>query len=143
MEPLEAAQMDIQESVHRVLQSKETFGSLFYEVFFTRCPEARAYFAGLNMEYQAALLTMALKMLEAYHTHGYPAMAAYLKYLGHKHHMRAVLPELYSQWGDALLAALEQFHGDAWSDAVARQWRAAFEKARDVMLLGHQEPLHV
>jgi hypothetical protein len=56
---------------------------------------------------------MALKMLEAYYTHAYPAMMEYLKYLGHKHHMREVLPELCPAWGDALLAALEQFHGDA------------------------------
>jgi hemoglobin-like flavoprotein len=135
--------MDIQESVHRVLQSKETFGSLFYEVFFTRCPEARTYFAGINMKHQAALLTMALKMLEAYYTHAYPAMAEYLKYLGHKHHMRDVLPELYPAWGEALLAALEQFHGDDWSDVVSQQWREAFEQARALMVVGYQEPLHV
>jgi hypothetical protein len=29
--------MDIQESMHRLLQSKETFGNLLYEVFFARC----------------------------------------------------------------------------------------------------------
>jgi hemoglobin-like flavoprotein len=135
--------MDIQESMHRLLQCKETFGNLFYEVFFTRCPEARPYFAGINMEHQAALLTMALKVLETYHTNAYPAMAVYLKYLGHKHHVRAVLPELYPQWRDALLAALQQFHGDDWSDAVSRQWREAFEKAREVMLVGYQEPVPV
>jgi hemoglobin-like flavoprotein len=135
--------MDIQESMHRLLQSKEMFGSLFYEVFFTRCPEARAYFAGINMQHQSALLTIALKVLEAYHTDSYPAMAEYLKYLGHKHHMRAVLPELYPQWRDALLDTLEQFHGDDWSEAVSRQWREAFEKAYQVMLVGYQEPVHV
>ena len=135
--------MDIQESMQRLLQGKETFGSLFYKVFFTRCPEARAYFSGIDMEYQAAVLTMALKVLEAYYTDNYPAMAAYLKYLGHKHHMRAVLPELYPQWRDALLAALEQFHGAEWSDTASRQWREAFEKARNVMFAGYQDPIQV
>jgi hemoglobin-like flavoprotein len=135
--------MDIQESMHRLLQSKETFGRVFYEVFFERCPEARGYFAGINMEHQAAVLTMALKVLEAYSTHAYPAMATYLRYLGHKHHMRAVEPELYPQWRDALLSALEQFHGADWSDTASRQWREAFEKAREVMFLGDQEPVHL
>jgi hemoglobin-like flavoprotein len=135
--------MDIQESLHRLLQSKESFGVLFYEVFFERCPEARAYFAGINMDYQAALLTMALKILEAYSTHRYPAMASYLKYLGHKHHSRAILPELYPRWRDALLDALERFHGPDWDDTTAVQWREAFERAREVMFQGYGEPVHV
>jgi hemoglobin-like flavoprotein len=135
--------MDIHESLHRLLQRKELFGTLFYDVFFERCPDARAYFAGISMDYQAALLTMALKVLEQYYTHGYPAMAMYLKYLGHKHNMRAILPELYPQWCEALLAALAQFHGADWSDEAAQQWRAAFEKAREAMFLGYQEPMHV
>jgi hemoglobin-like flavoprotein len=135
--------MDINESLHRLLQSKESFGALFYKIFFERCPEARAYFSGINMDHQAALLTMALKVLEQYHRHGYPAMATYLKYLGHKHHMRAVLPELYPQWRDALLVALAQFHGADWNDEAEQQWHTAFEKARQVMSLGYQEPVHV
>ena len=135
--------MDIQESLHHLMQSKDSFGVLFYEVFFERCPEARAYFAGINMDYQAALLTMALKLMEAYYTHNYPAMAAYLKYLGHKHHSRAVLPALYPQWRDALLAALEKFHGPNWDDTTARQWREAYERTREVMFQGYAEPVHI
>jgi hypothetical protein len=94
------------------------------------------------MEHQAAFLTMALKLLEAYHTHAYSAMATYLRYFGHEHHLRAVLQELYTQWCDALIAALEQSHGDDWSDAVSRQWREALEKAREVMLMGYQKPVN-
>lgn len=135
--------MDIQESLHRLLQRKEAFGALFYDVFFQRCPEAKAYFAGINMDHQATLLTMALTVLEGYHAHGYPAMAAYLKYLGHKHHSRAILPELYAPWCESLLEALRQFHGADWSDEAGRQWRAAFEKAREAMLAGYREPVHV
>ena len=135
--------MDIHESLHRLLQRKESFGTLFYDVFFERCPEVRVYFTGVSMDYQAALLTMALKVMEQYYAHGYPAMATYLKYLGHKHHRRAVLPDLYPQWRDALLVALEQFHDADWNDDLARQWREAFEKAREVILVGYQEPVHV
>jgi hemoglobin-like flavoprotein len=135
--------MDIQESLHRLLQSKEVFGVLFYEVFFERCPEARGYFAGIRMDYQAAVVTMALKILEAYSSHRYPAMAEYLKYLGHKHHGRAILPDLYPKWRDALLDALARFHGPDWDDATALQWREAFERAREVMFEGYREPVHV
>jgi hemoglobin-like flavoprotein len=135
--------MDIQESLHRLLQSKESFGVQFYKVFFDRCPEARAYFAGINMDYQAALLTMALKILEAYYIRSYPAMATYLKYLGHKHHSRAIPPDLYPRWRDALLDTLERFHGPDWDDKAALQWREAFERAREAMSQGYGEAVHV
>jgi hemoglobin-like flavoprotein len=135
--------MDIKESLHRLLQGKESFGVLFYEVFFERCPEARTYFVGTNMDYQAVVLTMALKILEAYATCSYPATATYLKYLGHKHHSRAIPPELYPRWRDALLDALERFHGPDWDDTAAAQWREAFERAREAMFQGYAGAVHV
>jgi hemoglobin-like flavoprotein len=135
--------VDIRESLERILQGKDLFGARFYQVFFERCPEARGYFAGVDLKYQAALLTMALNVMERYRTQGYPAMAAYLKYLGHKHHRRNVPPELYPRWGEALLSALEQFHGADWDEEAARQWREAIERTTQVMLTGYHEPVHV
>lgn len=135
--------MNIQESLHLVLANQDLFGRLFYDTFFARCPEARRHFADVNMEQQALLLTLALKVVEAHYVHGYPAMVLYLQHLGHKHHTRQVPPELYPPFGDALLAALEQFHGDAWDAGAARQWREAFDRAAERMLLGYREPLHV
>jgi hemoglobin-like flavoprotein len=135
--------MDIQESLHQVLQHKDVFGRLFYDTFFDRCPEARRFFAHVNLGQQALLLTIALKVVEAHYTNDYPTTALYLQYLGHKHHTRQVPPELYPPFRDALLAALEQFHGGDWDATAARQWREAIERATERMLLGYQEPLHV
>lgn len=135
--------MDIQESLHRILQNQDLFGRLFYDTFFDRCPEARHYFAHVNLGQQALLLTIALKILEAHYTHGYPTTGVYLQHLGHKHHTWKVPPELYSPFGDALLAALERFHGKDWDAEAARQWLEAVERATERMLLGYREPLHV
>jgi hemoglobin-like flavoprotein len=67
----------------------------------------------------------------------------YLQYLGHKHHMRAVPPEMYPVWAESLLATLEQFHGKGWDAEAAGQWRSALEGATRLMLDGYRNPVHV
>jgi hemoglobin-like flavoprotein len=136
-------EMTIQESVLRILEKRDDLAALFYEEFFERHPEAKLLFAGVNLEYQTVLLTMALAVIEKHYQSGFPATAMYLKYLGHKHHQRAVPPELYPKWVESMLRALEKFHGQDWDAEVAGQWRAALERATEVMLLGYKEPVHV
>jgi hemoglobin-like flavoprotein len=135
--------MDIHDSLHRVLAHKGLVCILFYDTFFERCPQARSYFAGVNMQYQALLLTMALRVIEDYHLHGYPAMGAYLKHLGHKHHRREVPTTLYAEFGEALQATLKHFHGKDWDGELAQQWREALDKATATMLQGYGEPVCV
>jgi hemoglobin-like flavoprotein len=135
--------MTIQESMIRVLEKRDDLAALFYEEFFERHPEATPLFAGVNLKYQTVLLTMALGVIEKHYLNGFPATAMYLKYLGHKHHQRAVPPELYPKWVESLLRTLEKFHGTDWDAEAAGQWRAALEKAAGVMLLGYEEPVHV
>jgi hypothetical protein len=62
--------MDIEESLHRILQEKENVASRF---FLERHPEARRYFTGVDMTGQAQLLRLALIMVERQHTHRPPA----------------------------------------------------------------------
>src|SRR5437868_2798238 len=94
--------MSIHESLQRLLRRKDLFGTTFYEVFFQHCPEARPHFAGVNLANQAVLITLALNIIEGYYSHHYPAMAMYLPYLGHKHHLRRVPTELFAPFGEAL-----------------------------------------
>jgi nitric oxide dioxygenase len=135
--------MNIQESLQRVLDNRDEVAQQFYELFFERCPEAKPYFADVNMKHQAVLLTMALMVVERNHTHGYAATALYLKYLGHKHHLRQVPAEMYPRWVEALLSTLARFHGQAWDEEAAVQWRMALERAVELMLAGYREPVHV
>jgi hemoglobin-like flavoprotein len=134
--------MTIQESLRRVLERRDDLAALFYEVFFARHPEARPYFRDVNLKYQTVLLTMALMVVERHYTSGYLATELYLKYLGHKHHLRDVPVEMYPKWIESLLAALGKFHGADWDAEAAGEWRAALDRAAAVMLAGYCEPVH-
>lgn len=129
--------MDIGESVSLVLASSDVFGNVFYEEFFRRSPEAKAHFAGVDMQRQALALTMALPLIEQLHRHAYPAIRNYLSILGHRHGHRGIPVELYPVWGEAMLASLERFHGEAWDAPLAEQWREALAEASRVMLEGY------
>jgi hemoglobin-like flavoprotein len=135
--------MTIEESLRRVLEDRDGVAAVFYERFFDRHPEATPFFKDVNLKHQAVLLTMSLMVVERHYKSGYLATALYLKYLGHKHHMRAVPPELYPKWIESLLAALEKFHGQDWDAEAASEWRAALDSAAGVMLVGYQNPVHV
>ena len=111
--------MTIQDSLRRVLEQRDDLAALFYEVFFDRHPDAKSYFKDVNLKYQTVLLTMALMVVESHFTNGYLATEQFLKYLGHKHQIRSVPPELYPKWIESLLAALEKFHGADWDAEAA------------------------
>jgi hemoglobin-like flavoprotein len=129
--------VDIGESVSLVLASQDVFGDLFYAEFFRRSPGAKSHFAGIDMERQALALTMALPLIEQFHRHAYPAIENYLSILGHRHGHRGIPPELYPIWSAAMLAALEQFHGETWDAGLAEQWREALGEAARIMLEGY------
>lgn len=131
--------MDIKESLHRILGDREVLADLFYIVFLDRYPEVRRHFQGVNLKHQAVLLTMALMVIERHHTDAYPATETYLKYLGTKHHDRAIPPDLYRGFRDALLATLERFHSNDWDAPLAGQWRAAIDGAIATMLKGYRQ----
>ncbi len=135
--------MTIQESLRRVLEDRDGVAALFYDLFFERHPEARALCKDVNLKYQTVLLTMALMVVERHYADGYRATQLYLQHLGHKHHQRAVPTEMYPKWVESLLAALAKFHGPDWDAEAAGQWRAALDRASEVMLAGYREPILV
>ena len=121
--------MNIEESLHHILEEKQNVASQFYPIFFECHPEARPYFAGVDMKQQAELLRMALMMIERHFTRRYTATESYLNYLGTKHSNRRIPETLFPGFRDALLITLEQFHGKDWDAALAGQWRQAFDLA--------------
>jgi hemoglobin-like flavoprotein len=131
--------MDIHESVHRILERKDSLGELFYAVFLERHPEVQRYFAGVDLRQQALMLTMALLIVERHYSGAYPATGSYLKYLGSQHHTRKIPAELYPKFCDALLAALGRFHGPDWDGRLAVQWGEALDRAAATMLQGYEQ----
>jgi len=129
--------MDIQQSMHRILEQTDTLADFFYLVFLERYPEVRGHFEGVNMKAQVTLLTMALMVIERHYQGSYPATAMYLRYLGTKHHDRGIAREEFPKFRAAMLATLERFHSTDWNPHLARQWGEAIDKATAAMLDGY------
>ena len=130
--------MNIQESLQQIIASKESFGQQFYETFFARCPDVKKFFADVNIERQAVLLTMALLVIEKQHSSPFAAAEEYLRYLGTKHRDWQIPQSLYSDWTAAMLETLKQFHADEWDQQLEKQWEDAITGVVDVMFQGYQ-----
>jgi len=130
--------MTLHESIHQILDSsKDRLGEIFYEVFIERCPEVQAHFEGVNLRVQSTMLMNALQIIASHSTHLRPATSEYLKILGHRHFQRQIPAELYAPFCEAMLVALERFHGDSWDPQLADEWRAALNAGTKMMLVGH------
>jgi len=133
--------MDIQGSVGKILQRGEVVADLFYTTLLDGHPQVRAYFAGVDLQRQAVLLTMALKLVEQYYVHHYPAMQSYLKFLGRRHRERLKIPaEMFAPFRDSLLVTIGEFHGSDSDQGLEDQWREAIDEAIAVMLEDEGKP---
>lgn len=135
--------MEIQDSLKQILQSEQVFGSMFYEVYFERCPEAKDHFAETDMKRQALVLTMALTLIEQHYNHEFAAVDQYLQHVGSKHSDRKIPRALYEPWREAMLATLERFLGADWSEHLAEQWSDAIETVTETMFRGYDERMGV
>jgi hemoglobin-like flavoprotein len=135
--------MNVSQSVEAVLSHGESVIRRFYDKFLTSHPEAAAYFEGIDLDHQSALLTMALIMIDLHHSKSLPAAERYLRVLGHRHHEYGIGADMFPKFGRSLLDTLAEFHGAAWDEALAREWGKAFDRAAATMLDGYQHPLTV
>ena len=129
--------MNFETSLEKILQSDAGFGDLFYEVFFGRNPDAKPYFKDTNMNAQALMLAVALKLAGEYRGGGSSAIEHYIRTLGTRHSDHRVPREMYPQWRDALLIALEKFHKSDWNEALADEWRNTIDAISVVMFQGY------
>ncbi len=135
--------MDINKSLHQILQAKDSLAKMFYDHFLERYPEVRQYFSKVDFKRQRILLTTALMVIERYHAHPTPAVEQYLQYLGTKHHEIGIPRAAYGKWTVAMLETMQKFHGADWSAELEQQWRSAIEQARELMLQGYDERITV
>jgi hemoglobin-like flavoprotein len=135
--------MTIRESLEKILQSEEVFGVLFYEIFFERVPEAEAHFDGIDMRRQALMLTMALTVIEQYHSKSFAAVEQYLQLLGSRHNDRSIPRDMYPKWSESMLVALARFHGDEWTEELAGQWAEALDSATSIMFRGYERRMGI
>jgi hemoglobin-like flavoprotein len=131
--------MEIQDSVHQILQSTEAVADQFYRHYLDAHPEVLRYFQGMDLKRQAIQLHMALLLAAHHYVHRYPATTSYLKVLGHTHAARRGVPvEAYDSFRDCLIETLAEFHGKDWDEQLATQWREALDLAIATMLEGYE-----
>lgn len=135
--------MQISESLHAILHSKDEMAQRFYRRFLTAYPEVQHHFDKVDMHRQGILLTTALIVVERFYDKPTAAVEQYLEYLGTKHHDLKIEKELYSPWTEAMIATLAEFHAEDWDAELEKQWRQAFGRAIETMFRGYERRVTV
>ncbi len=130
--------MTLHESIDRILAEGTKLTDRFYELFLERHPEARALFDKKHMSTQSVMLSVALMVNK--HSPDHPqGTRHYLNVLGTRHARKGVSRDLYPAFQEIFLEALEEFHGQDWTEELSREWREANEKAVQLMFEGYDQ----
>ena len=107
----------------------------FYARLFDAAPDVRALFAHTDMEAQRSMLLGALVLLRR-HLRDLDTILPTLRDLGARHVRYGARARHYPIVGAALLAAMAEVAGDAWSVEYERAWTSAFGVVAGAMLDG-------
>ena len=130
--------MTLEESLADLLSQKEPVVRAFYDRFLKDVPEAVRLFAGVDLKQQALMLTMGLIVVEAHSNGDFPSIQHYLHVLGDRHREWGVPRELFPRFRDCLVETLCGWHGEDWSDSLAKAWSSAIDRAVQTMLEGYE-----
>jgi hemoglobin-like flavoprotein len=97
----------------------------FYEILFSRYPQAKQLFGRNSAAAQEKMLTDALVAVID-HLEDAPWLGSTLSALGAKHKDYGVKPEMYGWVGTCLLAALAEAAGPDWSPEAEAAWTDAY-----------------
>ena len=104
----------------------------FYSTLFLAHPETRQMFP-TNMAGQRDRLVTALGHIVS-NVDQVDRLVGFLQQLGADHRKFAVRAEHYPAVGEALLATLQHFGGEAWTEELARDWAEAYGLVSKVMI---------
>ena len=131
----------IQTSWARVEPIADTAATIFYDRLFATAPEEPPLFTSEMAEQRRKLMATIGMIVKAL-----PVLAQIIpnvQALSRRHAAFGVLPEEYPLVGSALLSALEQGLGDAFTDAHAAAWAEACGLLAHTMPAGADEALPV
>ncbi len=114
----------IRESYAQVAPQAEEATRFFYAMLFAIAPATRELFAA-NMEVQRSRFWRALVHI-VQNVDRAEELVPFLHQLGRDHRKFGVLAQHYDAMGTALLTALAQFAGPAWTAPVEKAWRDAY-----------------
>ena len=130
--------MNIHQSLELVLSSKETFGRVFYDIFLIQHPDVKQFFANLDMDRQAVVLTNSLSHILYHYVKPTHTTRCYLKELGRRHAAFGIPRDAYPKFRRAMIESLRTVHGREWDGFLEFKWTEAFDSAIAAMLEGYE-----
>lgn len=104
----------------------------FYSYLFLQHPETRDMFPPGMIRQRDRLLTALGRIVANVDT--IDDLAPFLEELGRDHRKFGTVAEHYPAVGEALIATLRYFSGDAWTDKLEADWAAAFGIVAETMV---------
>ncbi|MDN5750044.1 MAG: FAD-binding oxidoreductase [Pseudonocardia sp.] len=126
----------VRSSYALVEPQSEDLSRHFYTRLFSRAPETRELFP-VNMEVQRSRLLRALVYV-AQMVDRPDELVPFLEQLGRDHRKFGVLARHYDAVGYALIGAIRDFSGDAWTPEVDRAWTESYRAVAKAMFTAAQ-----
>ena len=104
----------------------------FYADLFEKNPGVRKFFPESMTTQQEKLLAALSHIIST--VDDTEALVPFLQDLGRRHQGFGALPEYFPAVGASLLATLEYFSGEEWTEELATDWAAAYGLVAQVMI---------
>ena len=125
----------LRESFEALRPHADAMVARFYSILFTRHPEIGKMFGRTNMEEQRKKFFTTLDELIRHLEEPDKTMSDLL-ILGNSHVDYGVKPDQYAPVCDALVEAMKQTAGAAWTAEIEKAWRDAYSAVADIMKKG-------
>jgi hemoglobin-like flavoprotein len=125
----------LRSSLELVASREPQITKRFYEILFTRYPQAQPLFSRNAPEKQQKMLQDAI-IAVVEHVEDVAWLKNTLPGMGAKHVEYGVTTEMYSWVGECLLATLAEIAGDQWTPPVQAAWTEAYGAISGLMLSG-------
>lgn len=125
----------LRESFDLILERQPEFTPRFYELLFSRYPQAQELFGRRPSEVQQKMLQEALVAVLD-HLEDASWLRETLMGMGDKHIEYGVEDHMYPWVGDCLLTTLSEIADEAWTEEVEAQWKLAYDAIAGMMIEG-------
>jgi NAD(P)H-flavin reductase/hemoglobin-like flavoprotein len=129
--------LSIRDTFAMVAEAGDEAAAYFYARLFLQRPVLRDLFPPAMDEQRDRLFRSLARIVDSLGTP--EEMATYLAHLGKDHRKYGVEPDMYEAVGEALIATLRAFAGDAFTSDAASAWGTAYAAASALMIRAAEE----
>ena len=125
----------VEKSFEKVRENKDTFALSFYDELFEQAPQLKPLFDNTNIPKQSEKLYGSLVLLVE-NIRDPEVLQSVLGPLGEKHKGYGAIEKHYPIVGNALLATLKKYLGNAWDEPTEQAWTLTYGAVVEMMLNG-------